>query len=96
MVSMAKRKPPLMPRWRFPTFRGLYGTSTERLLRAADLWKPATFWKAADSRPQKRWQVNPNSGEHDWVTAANGSAVDNRGVNADVHCVVLSSRAEDS
>jgi hypothetical protein len=31
-----------------------------------------------------------------WVTAASGPAIDNRGQNADVHGVVLSSRAEDS
>jgi hypothetical protein len=38
-------------------------------------------------------RVNPNSGEHDRVAAADHSAVDNRGVNADVYSVVLSSRA---
>jgi hypothetical protein len=41
-------------------------------------------------------RVNPHSGEHDRVAAADGPAADNRGVNADVYCVVLSSRAEDS
>ena len=41
-------------------------------------------------------QVNPISGEHDRVAAAYGPAIDNRGVNADVDCVVLGSRAEDS
>jgi hypothetical protein len=41
-------------------------------------------------------RVNPISGEHYRITAADGPAIDNRGVNADVHCVVLGSRAEDS
>jgi hypothetical protein len=59
MVFMAMRKPQLLPQVALPTFRGLYGTFTEGFLRAADLWKPATFWKAADSRPRKGWQVNP-------------------------------------
>ena len=41
-------------------------------------------------------EVSRISGEHDRVAAADGSAIDNRGVNADVYCVVLSGRAEDS
>ena len=41
-------------------------------------------------------RVNPISGEHDRIAAADGPAIDNRGVNADIHCIVLSSRAEDS
>jgi hypothetical protein len=41
-------------------------------------------------------RVNPISGEHNRVAAADGAAIDNRGVDTDVHCVVLSSRAEDS
>jgi len=40
--------------------------------------------------------VNPISGEHDRVAAADGPAIDNRGVDADVYCVVLGGRAEDS
>ena len=47
-------------------------------------------------RRRHRRRVNPISGKHDRVAAADGSAVDNRGVDADVYCVVLSSRAEDS
>jgi hypothetical protein len=34
-------------------------------------------------------RVNPNSGEHDPVAAADGPAFDNRGVNADVHSIVF-------
>ena len=60
------------------------------------LWRPATFWKPLIADRGKGWQVDPISGEHDRVAAADGSAVDNRGVNADVHGVVLSSRPEDS
>ena len=36
------------------------------------------------------------SGEHDRVAAADGAAIDNRGVDADVHCVVLCRRPQDS
>jgi hypothetical protein len=52
--------------------------------------------EAADSRPRQERQINPNSGEHDRVAAADGPAVDNRGVNADVYCVLLSSGPQDS
>ena len=41
-------------------------------------------------------EVSRISGEHDRVAAADGPAIDNRGVDADVHCVVLSSRPQDS
>ena len=40
--------------------------------------------------------VSRISGEHDRVAAADGAAIDNRGVDADVHCVVLSSRPQNS
>jgi hypothetical protein len=60
------------------------------------LWRPATFWKPLIGDREKGWQVDPISGKHDRVAAADGPAVDNRGVNADVHGVVLSSRPEDS
>jgi hypothetical protein len=40
--------------------------------------------------------VSRISGEHDRVPAADGPAVDHRGVNADVYSVVLSSSPEDS
>jgi hypothetical protein len=49
----------------------------------------------SNSSPHGR-RVNPNSGEHHRITTADRPAVDNRGVDADVYCVVLSSRAEDS
>jgi len=65
-------------------------------LRQLISWKPATFWKASDSRPRQGRRVNPSSGEHDRVAAADGAAIDHRGVHADVHCVVLSSRAKDA
>jgi hypothetical protein len=64
-----------------------------KALRQLISWKPATFWKASDSRPRQERRVSPSSGEHHRITPAEGSAADNRGVNADVHCVVLSSRA---
>jgi hypothetical protein len=38
---------------------------------------------------------NPSSDEHDPVAAADGPAIDDRGVDADVHSVVLSGRPED-
>jgi hypothetical protein len=96
MVFMAMRKPHSCPRWRSPRSGGPLRDLHGRLLRAADLWKPATFWKAADSSPRKGWQVDPISWKYDRVAAADGPAIDNRGVDADVYCVVLSSRAEDS
>jgi hypothetical protein len=67
--------------------RDLYrGFATADLLEARDVLE------ASDSGP-RRPRVNPNSGKHDRVAAADSSAIDDRGVNADVHCVVLSSRA---
>jgi hypothetical protein len=95
MVFVAMRKPHSC-RGGAPHIPGLYGTFTETFLRAADLWKSATFWKAANSRPRKRVAGSIRRGKHDSVAAADGPAADNRGVNADVYCVVLSSRAEDS
>jgi hypothetical protein len=41
-------------------------------------------------------EVSRISGEHDRVAAVDGPAIDHRGVNADVHCVVLSSRPQNS
>jgi hypothetical protein len=65
---------------------------------AVDYWpsEAGPFDPSEFSGPRQGAGVNPSSGKHDRVAAADGPAVDNRGVNADVHCVVLSSRAEDS
>jgi hypothetical protein len=67
-----------------------------KALRQLISWKPATLWKASDSRPRQGRRVNPSSGEHHRIAAADGSAADNRGVNADVYCVVLSSGPQDA
>jgi hypothetical protein len=64
------------------------GESRRRLIS----WKAATCWKAADSRPRQGRRVNPSSGEHDRVAAADGPAIDHRGVDADVYSIVLSGR----
>jgi len=52
-----------------------------------------------DELESLRWQAAARaagiSGEHDRVAAADGPAIDNRGVDADVYCVVLSGRPED-
>src|SRR5215212_12109194 len=65
-------------------------------LRWAPTWKPTTSWKAADKRPRQGWRINPNSGEHDRVAAADGPGIDHGSVNANVHSVVLSSGPEDA
>ena len=46
--------------------------------------------------PRQGRRANPSLGQHDSVAAADGSAIDYRGVDADVYCVVLSGRPEDS
>jgi hypothetical protein len=74
MVFMAMRKPPLLPQVALPTFRGLYGTFTDGFLRAADLWKPATFWKPLIADRGKGGRSIPR-GKHDRVAAADGPAV---------------------
>src|SRR5215218_7420713 len=77
-------------RLRAPSRRGLG--------RCTHLPDAAHSSRARRGRHRRRHgrRVNPVSGEHDRVAAADGAAIDNRGVNADVHFVVLSSRAEDS
>jgi hypothetical protein len=66
--------------------------------RCIHLLDDGPFACAREGRHRRRHgrRVNPISDEHDRVTAADGPAADNRGVNADVYRVVLSSRAEDS
>ena len=80
-----------MSRW----LRALYEILTEGFA-TADLLEALEFWKASESRPRQGAALNSSSGEHDRVAAADGPAIDNRGVDADVYCVVLSGRAEDS
>ena len=46
--------------------------------------------------PRQGRRANPSTGQQDSVAAADGSAIDYRGVDADVYCVVLSGRPEDS
>ena len=54
---------------------------------------PPVFGRCfSPSRPERTARSSRISGEHDRVAAADGPAIDNRGVDADVHCVVLSSR----
>jgi hypothetical protein len=55
-------------------------------------WKAATCSRAPSNRPRQGRRVNPNSGQHDRVASADGPAIDNRGVDADVHSIVLSGR----
>ena len=62
------------------------GLASADLLEARDVLEPLTAGRGEGGGS------NPNSGEHDRVAAADGPAIDNRGVNADVHCVVSSSR----
>ena len=96
MVSMALGKPPLVAMWSSPRSGGFTGPS-RKALRQLISWKPATFWKAARSRAVGTGGgSNANSGEQDRVAAADGPAIDNRGVDADVHSVVLSGRPQDS
>jgi hypothetical protein len=72
--------------------RGRERQSRRRLIS----WKAARCSRAASNRPRQGRRINPSSGEHDRVAAADGPAIDNRGVDADVHSVVLSGRPEDS
>jgi hypothetical protein len=93
MVSMAMRKPPLMPRWRSPRSGGSTGPSRKAFCGQLIFGSPRRSGKPLMADRGKGRRVNPNSGKHDSIAAADGPAVDHRGVNADVHCVVLSSRA---
>jgi len=49
--------------------------ASRKALRQLIFWKPATFWKAADRRLRHGRRVDPNSGEHDRVAAADGRSV---------------------
>jgi hypothetical protein len=96
MVFMAMRKPSLMPRWRSPHSGGSTGPSRKAFCGQLIFGSPRRSGKPLIADRGKGWQVDPISCKHDRVAAADGPAAGNRGVNADVHCVVLSSRAEDS
>ena len=83
-----------------PTVPELYLLQGDLLL-AVESGSAAESWSSGRSTWRKvlmpRYgRINPNSGKHDRVAAADGPALDNRGVNADVHCVVLSSRPQNS
>jgi hypothetical protein len=71
---------------------GREGESRRRLIS----WKAATCWSAASNGSRQGRRVNPSSGQHDRVAAAIAPAIDHRGLDADVHSVVLSGRMEDS
>jgi hypothetical protein len=80
--------------WGMDSYEALHGTAIRyaaekrKSRRRLISWKAATSWRAASSRPWQGHRVNPSSGEHDRVAAADDPIIDHRGVDADVYCVV--------